>query len=45
MEKDKEHHIIIGAGIGGLALACMLAKSGRRVTIIEKNEQVGAQDC
>lgn len=35
--------IIIGGGIGGLALACMLGKKGYKVTIIEKNEMVGGR--
>lgn len=39
----KESVIIIGAGIGGLASACMLAKKGYDVTIVEKNESVGGR--
>ncbi len=35
--------IIIGGGIGGLALACMLGKKGYRVTIVEKNEMTGGR--
>lgn len=35
--------IIIGAGIGGLATACLLAKKGYDVTIVEKNAQVGGR--
>jgi len=35
--------IIIGGGIGGLALACMLGKKGYQVTIVEKNEMVGGR--
>ena len=35
--------IIIGAGIGGLAAACRLAKSGFSITILEKNELVGGK--
>ena len=35
--------IIIGGGIGGLALACMLGKKGYRVTILEKNDTVGGR--
>lgn len=33
--------IIIGSGIGGLLVGCMLAKQGMKVTIIEKNKQIG----
>lgn len=35
--------IVIGAGIGGLATACLLAKKGYEVTIIEKNDKVGGR--
>jgi phytoene desaturase len=35
--------IIIGAGLGGLAAACRLAKSGFSVTILEKNARVGGK--
>lgn len=35
--------IIIGTGIGGLSTACMLAKKGYKVKMIEKNEQVGGR--
>lgn len=35
--------IIIGGGIGGLALACMLGKKGYAVTLLEKNTTVGGR--
>lgn len=35
--------VIIGGGIGGLALAGLLGKKGYRVTIIEKNASVGGR--
>ena len=35
--------IVIGAGLGGLAAAIRLAKSGFTVTIMEKNETVGGK--
>lgn len=35
--------IIIGAGLGGLAAACRLAKSGFSVSVLEKNETVGGK--
>lgn len=35
--------IIIGAGLGGLAAACRLAKMGFAVTVLEKNEAVGGK--
>ncbi len=39
----KKSVIVIGAGIGGLATACMLGKKGYTVTLIEKNEKVGGR--
>lgn len=41
MEKTAKSVIIIGAGVGGLATAALLGKAGYKVTIVEKNEQVG----
>jgi phytoene desaturase len=35
--------IIIGAGLGGLAAACRLARAGFSVTVLEKNETVGGK--
>ena len=35
--------IIIGAGLGGLSAAIRLAKSGFKVLILEKNEEVGGK--
>lgn len=35
--------VIIGAGIGGLAAACLLAKAGWSVTVVEKNGQLGGR--
>lgn len=40
--KDKKV-AIIGAGIGGLATACLLGKKGFDVTVFEKNEQPGGR--
>lgn len=40
---QKQHVIIIGAGIGGLASACLLARSGYRVTVLEKNQTPGGK--
>ena len=34
---------VIGAGIGGLASAALLAKDGWNVTVLEKNSQVGGR--
>jgi phytoene desaturase len=35
--------VIIGGGIGGLALACKLGKAGYKVTVLEKNGQLGGR--
>jgi len=35
--------IVIGAGLGGMSAAIMLARKGFQVTIIEKNAQVGGK--
>ncbi len=40
---EKKSVIIIGAGIGGLSLACMLGKAGYKVTVVEKNEMAGGR--
>ncbi len=36
--------VVIGAGLGGLAIALRLAHRGHRVTILEKTEQVGGRN-
>lgn len=35
--------IIIGGGIGGLGTACLLAKQGYKVTLLEKNAKLGGR--
>ncbi|MBX3082516.1 MAG: phytoene desaturase [Anaerolineae bacterium] len=35
--------VVIGAGVGGLATAALLARDGDEVTVIEKNEQAGGR--
>lgn len=42
MAKSK-HIVVIGAGIGGLAAASMLAASGQRVTLYERNGTPGGK--
>ncbi|MDR9419227.1 phytoene desaturase family protein [Gracilimonas sp.] len=34
---------VIGAGLGGLAVSCLMAAKGHKVTVFEKNEQVGGK--
>lgn len=41
--EDKKHIIIIGGGIGGLGLACLLGKKGYKVSLYEKNKIVGGR--
>lgn len=41
-ESDK-HVVIVGAGPGGLASAMLLAKSGVRVTIVERHTRIGGR--
>jgi len=38
---DKDTVVIIGAGHNGLCCAAYLAKAGKKVTVLETNEQVG----
>ena len=40
---SKKHVIIIGGGIGGLGLACLLSKKGHEVSLYEKNPKVGGR--
>lgn len=47
MEREGGHHmsdiIIIGAGIGGLSAGIRLAAAGKKVTIYEKNDEIGGK--
>lgn len=35
--------VIIGAGLGGLSIACLLAQKGYKVTVLEKNSHAGGR--
>jgi len=37
------HVVVIGGGFAGLAASALLAREGTRVTLLEKNEQVGGR--
>ncbi len=43
MKPDPARVAVIGAGVGGLTCAALLAHAGRRVTVFEKNERVGGK--
>lgn len=43
MKKQSRQAVIVGAGPGGLAAAMLLAKSGVKVTIVEKRDRVGGR--
>ncbi len=45
MSSESSRVAIIGAGIGGLATACLLAQDGHAVDVYEKNEQTGGRAC
>ncbi|MFK8115514.1 MAG: phytoene desaturase family protein, partial [Rubripirellula sp.] len=42
-KQDSSHVIVVGAGLGGLASACVLAARGHRVTLLDKNDWVGGK--
>lgn len=41
--RASKHVVIVGAGPGGLASALLLARSGVRVTVVEKHNRVGGR--
>jgi len=41
--KNSFDTIIVGAGVGGLAIGALLANSGRKVLVLEKNNQIGGR--
>ena len=42
MSADSFDAVVIGAGLGGLTAAALLAKAGKRVCVVERNHSVGA---
>ena len=40
---DKQSTIVVGAGFAGIAAACFLAKEGKDVLVLEKNECLGGR--
>jgi phytoene desaturase len=38
-----QHIVVIGSGFAGLSAACVLAKDGYKVTLLEKNKQPGGR--
>ena len=43
MRKTSPHTVIIGAGFAGLSAAITLADQGYRVTVVEKNKEIGGR--
>lgn len=41
--RDAKRVVVIGAGIGGISAAIMLARRGFAVTVIEKNDHIGGK--
>lgn len=41
--REQKKAVIIGAGLGGLSAAIVLAKAGFEVTLLEKNEKLGGK--
>ena len=44
-ENMKKNIAIIGSGFSSLSAACYLAKNGYKVTVFEKNQELGGTEC
>jgi phytoene desaturase len=42
-QKRDKHAVVIGAGFAGLSSACCLAQAGWKVTVLEKNDDLGGR--
>ena len=40
---DSKNIVVLGAGIGGLTAAALLAKAGHNVTVVERNDWIGGK--
>src|ERR1700744_5231180 len=40
---DRKHIVVIERGFAGLSAACVLAKEGFKVTVLEKNHEAGGR--
>ncbi|MEO6606809.1 MAG: FAD-dependent oxidoreductase, partial [Aeromicrobium sp.] len=43
VETDRYDTIVVGAGVAGLTAASLLARSGRRVVVLEARDRVGGR--
>ncbi|MDN6100400.1 MAG: FAD-dependent oxidoreductase, partial [Corynebacterium flavescens] len=41
--RQPESVVVIGAGVAGLATAALLARDGKRVTVVDKQPEVGGR--
>src|SRR5690349_17091108 len=41
--KKKTDVVVVGGGLGGLAVAVLLARGGKKVTVLEKSKHLGGR--